>query len=144
MSATKGGAVTTPRTFGQMVAEAMAVVPSITAADARKRMELDANTLLIDVRDAADITASGIIPGAVAISYGALTYQADHEVPPEWRSPHLADYSRPIIVTCEVGPLGALGAKLLHDMGFTNVSILTGGVQAWKDAGFPTEPFPRP
>jgi rhodanese-related sulfurtransferase len=143
MTSKNAGPVTAPTTFGQMVAEAMAAVPSISVAEARKRIELDPNTLLIDVRDAADITASGIIPGAVAISYGALTYQADHEVPVEWRSPLLADWSRPIIVTCEVGPLGALGAKLLHDMGFTNVSILTGGVQAWKEAGFPTEPFPR-
>ena len=105
-------------------------------------MDSDRNTLVIDVRDAADITASGIIPGAVAISYGALTYQADNGVPPEWRSPQLADRSRPIITNCQVGPLGALAGKLLHDMGFTNVSILAGGIQAWKDAGFPTQKFP--
>jgi rhodanese-related sulfurtransferase len=76
----------------------------------------------------------------VNISYGALTYQADHEVPEEWRAPQLADHSRPIITTCILGPLGALGAlggKLLHDMGFTNVRILAGGVQAWMDAGLP-------
>jgi rhodanese-related sulfurtransferase len=30
-----------------------------------------------------------------------------------------------------------LGGKLLHDMGFTNVRILAGGVQAWMDAGLP-------
>jgi rhodanese-related sulfurtransferase len=37
--------------------------------------------------------------------------------------------------------MGALGGKLLHDMGFNNVRILDGGVQAWKDAGFDTEVF---
>jgi ketosteroid isomerase-like protein len=73
------------------------------------------------------------------ISYGALTYMADNEVPQEWREPELADRSRPIITACEVGPLGALAGKLLQDMGFTNVSILEGGTQAWKDAGFPTQ-----
>jgi rhodanese-related sulfurtransferase len=35
--------------------------------------------------------------------------------------------------------LGALAGKLLKDMGFSNVSILKGGTQAWKDAGFPTK-----
>ncbi|MEW6578138.1 MAG: rhodanese-like domain-containing protein [Chloroflexota bacterium] len=50
----------------------------------------------------------------------------------------LQDRSRPIITTCILGPLGALGGKLLHDRGFTNVSVLEGGVQAWQDAGFPT------
>jgi rhodanese-related sulfurtransferase len=142
VSTKDAGSVKTFKTFGGMAAEAMAAVPSITPAEARKRMESDPNTLLIDVRDAADIHASGIIPGAVAISYGALTYQADKEVPPEWRSPHLADRNRPIICTCELGPLGALASKLLHDMGFSNVTILEGGVQGWKAAGFPTQPFP--
>jgi rhodanese-related sulfurtransferase len=136
-------AAATPNTFSQMVAAAMAVVPGIAPAEARQRMERDRNTLAIDVRDAADITASGIIPGASAISYGSLTYQADSEVPPEWRSPQLADRSRPIITNCQAGPLGALAAKLLHDMGFANVSYLAGGIQAWKDAGFPTQAFPR-
>ena len=29
-------------------------------------------------------------------------------------------------------------AKLLKDMGFTNVSILEGGTNGWKQAGLPT------
>jgi rhodanese-related sulfurtransferase len=57
---------------------------------------------------------------------------ADNEVPQEWREPELEDRSRPIITVCEVGPLGALAGKLLQDMGFTNVSILEGGTQAWS------------
>jgi rhodanese-related sulfurtransferase len=57
---------------------------------------------------------------------------------PEWREPELQDRSRPIITACQAGELGALASKLLKDMGFSNVSILEGGTQAWKDAGFPT------
>jgi len=131
------------RTFNQMAAEALADVPSISPEEAHRRMAADPKVLMIDVRDAADIAATGIIPGAVAISYGALTYQADTEVPEGWRSAQLADRSRPIITTCILGPLGALGGKLLHDMGFTDVSILEGGVQAWTDAGLPTQPFSK-
>jgi rhodanese-related sulfurtransferase len=73
------------------------------------------------------------------VSYDALTYKADNELPPEWREAELEDRSRPIITTCESGELGALAGKLLKDMGFSNVSILEGGTQAWKDAGFPTQ-----
>ncbi len=126
------------RTFNRMVAEAMADVPVISPAEAHRRMQQDPRTLVIDPRDAADIPVTGIIPGAVNISYGALTYKADDEVPPAWREPELQDRSRPIIAACEVGPLGALAGKLLKDMGFLNVSILAGGTQAWKEAGFPT------
>jgi len=125
------------RTFNQMAAEALAAVPSITPDEARRRLEQDPNTLVIDVRDAADIAQTGTVPGAVNLSLGALTYLADNEVPEDWRDPRLADRSRPIITTCILGPMGALGGKLLHDMGFSNVQILKGGVQAWIDAGLP-------
>ena len=127
------------RTFDTMVAEAMAQVPVISPAEAHRRMQQDPRTLVIDPRDAADIPATGMIPGAMNISYGALTYKADNKLPPEWREPELQDRSRPIITACGIGPLGALAGKLLKDMGFTNVSILEGGTQAWKDAGYPTE-----
>jgi rhodanese-related sulfurtransferase len=127
------------KTFNQMVSEAVAEVPVISPAEAQQRMQADPRTLVIDPRDAADIPVTGIIPGAMNISYGALTYKADIELPPEWREPELQDRSRPIIAACESGELGSLAGKLLKDMGFSNVYILEGGTQDWKDAGFPTE-----
>ncbi len=129
------------KTFNQMVTEAMAEVPVISPEEAQQRMEQDPTVLVIDPRDAADIPYTGIIPGAMNISYGALTYRADNEVPPEWRELELEDRSRPIITACESGELGALAGKLLQDMGFSNVSNLEGGTLAWKDAGFPVDEF---
>lgn len=127
------------KTFGQMAAEALAEVPTVSPKEAQKRLQQNPTTLVIDVRDAADITMTGTIPGAMNISLGSLTYKADNEVPEAWREPALKDRSRPIITTCILGPMGALGGKLLHDMGFTNVTILEGGVQAWIDAGLSTK-----
>ncbi|MBZ0283405.1 MAG: sulfurtransferase [Anaerolineae bacterium] len=132
------------KTFNQMAAEALAAVPTVSPAEAQKRLQQDRNILVIDVRDAADIAMTGTVPGAMNISLGSLTYKADNEVPDDWREPALKDRSRPVITTCILGPMGALGGKLLHDMGFTNVSILEGGVQAWKDAGFPTSQIGDP
>ena len=125
------------KTFGAMAEEAYQVVPTIKPADLQRRQKKEADLLVIDVRDAADIAQTGTVPGAVNLSFGALTYLADHEVPESWRDPRLADRSRPLITTCILGPLGAIGGKLLHDMGFTNVQILEGGVQAWIEAGLP-------
>ena len=127
------------KTFNQMVNEAIGEVPTVSAAEARRRLLKDPRTLVVDVRDAADINSTGIIPDALNISLGTLTYKADNEVDESWREPALRDRARPIITVCELGPMGALGGKLLKDMGFTNVSILEGGTQAWKDAGFPTK-----
>lgn len=123
----------------QMVGEAEAEVPDVSAEEARLRLQEDPNTLVIDVRDEAIIRASGTVPGAAAISAGSLLYKADQEVPEEWRDARLADRSRPIITQCDLGPLSAIAAKNLKDMGFTNVSYLEGGIQGWKQAGLPTE-----
>jgi rhodanese-related sulfurtransferase len=132
-----------PVTFKDIVNEAMAEVPIIKPADAYKLIQENPDVLVIDVRDAADIAATWTVPGAINVSLGALTYRADTQVPEQLRDPRLQDRSRPIITTCTSGPVGALGGKLLKDMGFTNVQILEGGVRAWKDAGLPIEQTPQ-
>jgi len=127
------------KTFNLMVTEALAEVPTISPVEADQAMRSNPNALVIDVRDAADIAGTGLIPGAVNISLGTLTYKADNQVPPEWRDSQLENRARQIITTCESGEMAALGGKLLKDMGFTNVRILEGGTVAWKAAGYPTQ-----
>lgn len=129
------------KTFMQMVGQAQEAVPSVSTEEARRRLQEDPNTLIIDVRDESSIRASGMIPGAATVSAGALLYKADQEVPVEWRDPRLVDRSRPIITQCDLGPLSAIAAKNLKDMGFTNVSYLEGGIEGWKQAGLDTEPY---
>lgn len=132
------GEATVPITFNQMVDVALAEVPTIKPKNAYQMMQTDPKTLIVDVRDPADIALTGIIPGAVNITLGTLTYKADHDVPDAWRDPNFSDFSRPIITTCETGEMAALAGKLLKDMGYTNVHILEGATVAWKEAGYPT------
>ncbi len=134
---TRGTAVA--KTFMQMAAEAQQSVSGIRPAEAQEFLHRNPNTLLIDVRDAADIRAGGHIPGSLAISVGMLPVRADTELPEDWRDARLADRSRPVITHCVLGPLGAMSAKTLQDMGFTNVRYLEGGIEGWKQAGLPTE-----
>lgn len=119
-----------------MAAEAFASVPAIKPEELHRWLQQEPKPLIIDVQDAADIVLTGSIPGAINISLGSLTYKADHTLPEEWRDLRLNEHSLLIVTTCAMGPLGALGAKLLQDMGFTNVYILEGGVQAWIEAGY--------
>jgi rhodanese-related sulfurtransferase len=127
------------KTFMQMAQEAMAKVQGIGADEAQQRLKQDSKALLVDVRDAADIPSTRLATGGVNISLGMLPIKADLELPEEWRDSRLEDRSRQIITTCQLGPNGAIGAKLLKDMGFTNVSYLDGGMEAWKAGGLPTE-----
>ncbi len=127
------------KTFMQKAQEAMAEVPGISPAEAQRRLQEDSNALLVDVRDAADIPVTGIVPGGVNVSLGMLPVRADLELPEEYRDSRVQGRSRQIITTCVLGPNGAIGARLLKEMGFTNVAFIEGGMQAWKDAGLPTE-----
>ncbi len=125
--------------FMQIVEAAVANVDGISPADARQRLEQDPNALLVDVRDAGDIASTGMVSGGMNVSLGMLPIKADLELPEEWREPGLQDRSRQVITTCQLGPNAAIGAKLLKDMGFTNVAYMDGGMEAWKAAGLPTD-----
>jgi len=127
------------KSFMQMAKEAMAQVEGISVEEAQQRLKQDPSALLVDVRDAAEIPSTGIATGGLNISLGMLPVRADLELPEEKRDVRLQDRSRQIITACQIGPNGAIGAKLLKDMGFTSVYYLEGGMEAWKAAGLPTE-----
>ena len=125
--------------FIQMAEKAMAEVDGISAEQAQQRLKEDSNALLIDVRDAADIPSTGVPAGGANISLGMLPIRADRELPEEWLDTRLQDRSCLIITTCFAGMMSAIGAKLLMDMGFTNVCYMEGGMYAWTEACLPTD-----
>lgn len=122
-----------------MVGEARAEVPAVSAQDAQQQMTHDPNTLVVDVREPSGIAETGAIPGAINVPLGVLPIQADQELPEEMRNAELQDRSRPVITTCALGGQAALAAKTLKDMGFTNVRFIEGGFKGWSEAGLPTE-----
>jgi rhodanese-related sulfurtransferase len=131
------------KTFMQMASEAMGEVPSLRPQEAQQRLREDPEAILIDVRDLTRIRETGMAAGAVPISAGTLPVRADKELPEEFRDPRLQDRSRPVITICDLGPMSAISAKTLKEMGFADVAHVDGGTQAWKDAGLPTEGPPE-
>ncbi len=127
------------KTFMQMAEEAMAEVEGVAPQEAQQRLDQDPSALVVDVRDAEDIPSTGLAARGLNVSLGMLPVKADQELPEEWRDSRLQDRSRQIIVTCQTGENAARGGKLLKEMGFTNVSYMEGGMEAWKAAGLPTE-----
>ncbi len=123
----------------QMAEEAMAEVEGVGPLEVQQRLKQNPDALVVDVRDAEDIPSTGLAARGLNVSLGMLPVKADQELPEEWRDSRLQDRSRQIITTCQTGENAARGAKLLKEMGFTNVSYMEGGMEAWKAAGLPTE-----
>ena len=111
------------KTFNQMVEEAMAEVDGVSPDEVQRRLEQDSDALVVDVRDAAEISSTGLAARGINVSLGNLPVVADQEVPDDWRDPRLQDRSRQVITTCQMGPNAARAAQLLKEMGFSNVDL---------------------
>lgn len=128
-------------TFRQMVEKARENVPGLSPQEVRQKLASEPQTLVVDVQDAVDAGACGLIPGGVNISLGMLPIRADLELPEHLRAPQLADRSRAVVVTCGVGGQAALGAYILKQMGFEDVAFVDGGTAAWKAEGYEVESY---
>jgi len=119
----------------ELMVAANAAVPKITPDEARRLIE-ETGALVVDVRDAPEVQASGKVKGALNVSRGMLEFRADPETPY-----HNAEFrrDRPIILYCASGGRSALSGKVLKDMGYEKVYNL-GGFKDWLDGGGETEP----
>jgi rhodanese-related sulfurtransferase len=113
-----------------MLAAANAAVPKITPSDAQAMMT-KGNTLVVDVRDAPEVQASGKVPGAVHVSRGMLEFRADPELPS-----HDKNFAKDknVILYCGSGGRAALAGKMLKDLGYEKVYNL-GGFKDWAESG---------
>jgi rhodanese-related sulfurtransferase len=119
----------------QMMEIANAAVPKITPAQAREMID-KGNTLVVDVRDAPELEKSGKVAGAVHISRGMLEFRADPESP--YHDKNFAK-DKTVILYCASGGRSALAAKVLKDMGFSQVYNV-GAFKDWVESGGATEP----
>ena len=114
----------------EMLAAANAAVPKVTYEEAKELIE-GRDALVVDVRDAPEVEASGKVAGAVHVSRGMLEFRADPE------SPYYNDAfakDRTVVLYCASGGRSALAGKVLQDLGYTDVRNL-GGFQGWVEAG---------
>jgi rhodanese-related sulfurtransferase len=120
--------VTTPKSFQQIVMEALQTVPEVAPADLQSRLSGGEQIVVIDVREPEEF-ARGKIPGAYTIPRGVLEMQVDGRLPRE----------ATVVLYCGAGARSALAAKSLADMGYDKVENLQGGFGAWVNSGLPVE-----
>lgn len=95
-------------------------VPSVTAAELAARLAADPGTVLVDVREAAELAVVAV-PGATHVPLAhVLDGSGVGDLPRD----------RPVLVVCQVGARSLLAARSLRAAGVDAVNV-EGGVLAW-------------
>lgn len=116
------------KTAHDLVTLAKSSIKEVGLADAPQAIQ-NAD-ILLDVREA-DEYASGHIPGAIHMSRGMLEFKLSG-------NPALSARDLKIVLYCKTSGRAALAAKALHEMGYQDVQSISGGFDAWSEAGNPT------
>lgn len=123
------------KTVQQMIAAADAAVPRISPEEA-KSLVGRSDVLFLDVREPAEVAASGKVAGAVAVPRGLVEFRADSASPMHDKN---FDRSKMVVTYCASGGRSALVGHTLKEMGYDNVRNL-GGFKGWLDAGGKIDP----
>ncbi len=114
----------------------MAGVPFLDAQDVKRRLdEKGDDAIVLDVRTAREFTGrTGHIPGAVNLPVGDLTTRLQAV------SGDLEGLkTHPVFIHCHNETRAARAARVLRKAGFTDLSVIKGGIRGWLRHGLPVE-----
>ncbi len=115
------------KTQQDFLEEARGIIPEVTVEEIAERGEHGDDFILLDVREK-DEVRTGYIENSISVPRGFLEFQIAGKLP---------ETDKEVVVYCAGGVRSLLAAKAMHEMGYTNVSSLTGGITRWKDVGYP-------
>ena len=85
------------------------------------------DVVILDVREQSEYDA-GHIPGVTLIPLNDVPNRLN-DIPKD----------KPVIVTCRSGNRSGQATDFLRQQGYTNVHNMTGGINAWQQAGYAVE-----
>jgi len=104
----------------------------ISTAELQRRLQAGEPVLVIDVRSQADFLAEpGHIPGALNIPLEALRPEEPTQLP--------VGKDHPMALVCRTDRRSSQAAKQLMRSGFTQVSVVKGGMTDWQRNQFPIQ-----
>lgn len=86
--------------------------------------------VLVDIRDDDFVNNSGVVPNAKRVGIKELKDKANTLAKTK---------ETPLIVLCQTGARSGAAATVLKAAGYTEVFVLDGGLNAWKEAGMPVK-----
>lgn len=113
-----------PKSSADLIAEAKTRIREVTPAEVKRMRERGDQMALVDVREDREWNL-GHLPGAAHMSRGTLEGKIEQTVPRD----------RQVVLYCASGNRSALAADMLRQMGYENVSSMSGGFKGWVNAG---------
>jgi sulfur-carrier protein adenylyltransferase/sulfurtransferase len=115
------------KSFQELMADARKDVPELNPQQVNELLSRNGKSpVVVDVREA-DEWRQGHLEGAVPLPRGFLEIKVETTIP---------DKGTPIITYCAGGVRSLLAGKVLKEMGYQNVTSMSGGYNAWKNGGF--------
>ena len=114
----------TYKTATDLFSEARARITQVPPQEVMRLRETHPATVLIDCREPNEWNL-GHVPGAVFIPRGILESNVEAAVP----------RTAKVVIYCASGNRSALATETLLQMGYTDVSSMSGGIRGWVDAG---------
>lgn len=112
--------------FRDLLRQARERVGEVAPEAVRQRLENGDRPVLLDVREEEEVVR-GIIPGAKHLSRAHFESRVEDII---------GDKDAEVIVYCASGARSAFAGATLLDLGFTNVTNLSGGIARWRDLGY--------
>lgn len=105
----------------------------ISVTELASRIDNGDRPVIFDVRNATARLQDGVIPGAVPAHFSDLSGLTERYAP---------NTDIVIYCACPNEASAAVAALHLKRAGFTNIKPLLGGIEAWRDAGYPIDKIP--
>ena len=113
-----------PKSYADLLREARATVHEADALEV-EHLRTHGDVVLVDVRETSE-WEQGHIPGAIHISKSYLEQEIEAAVP---------DRDRPVVLYCAGGVRSLFAAQTLREMGYSDLTSMSGGFQGWKTKG---------
>ncbi len=112
--------------FRDLLRQVRSEIDEVPAEQVKERLERGERFRFLDVREQ-DEVAQGLIPGAAHLSRAHFESRVEDVLP---------DKDDEVVVYCASGVRSAFAAKTLKELGYSNVSHLSGGFTRWRDLGY--------